>query len=417
MTDTTSRARSVSYIDIGCEEAFVRDPITPLLELARREGPVVRGRGNEFGGVTVSNHFLMPWDRDAVLVLGYDAALSVLADGRTFSSAEAYAFTMGQTIGKVLFTMDAPEHTRYRDLVSRAFSPRNVNGLWMDRHVKPAIEKRLDAFADRGHGDLVTEFTMPFPYEVIASITGVPARHEARMAELTTDMLDMGIDPFRAMAAYQAMNEPLLAVIEEHRERRSEDMTTALLEAEVDGTGLTDEEVASFLRVLITAGLDTTYRASGGLLFELLTHPEQLEELRAHRELVDGAVEEAFRVVGPGGMVPRVATRDTEVAGVPVPAGTCVLVCLLAANYDETRWPDPTRFDIHRKPTGVMTFGGGAHACIGMALARGEIRYALNRLLDRLVNLSPDPELWPGAELRGFGFRSPTKLPAVWDLG
>jgi cytochrome P450 len=187
-------SRVVTLMDFGVDEVFVRDPITPLVELMRIAGPVVRGRGNKFGGLTVSDHFLLPRDRESFLVLGFDAVQRVLTDS-SFSVELGYGFSMGQTMGRVLITMDDPDHARYRKLVATAFTPRQVDAEFVPRHIYPVIDRRVAALAPNGSADLVFDFAMPYPYEVIALLTGVPVDLENRMAQLTKDMLDMAIDP------------------------------------------------------------------------------------------------------------------------------------------------------------------------------------------------------------------------------
>jgi cytochrome P450 len=413
--DQLLRSREVSFFDYAADDSFVSDPITPLMDLACSAGPVVRGRGNRFGGVAVSNHFLLPDDRDGFLILGFDAAQKVLTEP-SFSSEQGYTNSYGQTFGRVLFTIDEPDHAHYRKLVTHPFSVRQVHALWLDRHIAPMIDRRIALFVHRGRGDLLTEFAMPFPYEVIASITGIPLDLELPLAQLVNDMLEMGKDPARALAALGPINDLMLEVIAQHRREPKDDLITALVDTEVEGVRLTDIEIASFIRQMIAAGLDTTYRGTGTLLWALLEHPDQLRRVADDRSLVAGAVEEALRVAPPAGAVPRVATQDVVVEGIPIPAGSPVLVALSAANHDENRFPDPLAFDIARKPNRHLTFGLGAHFCLGLNVAREEMRYALNAVLDLLPNLRKDPTAWSGANLHGWAFRSPTKLPAAWDV-
>jgi cytochrome P450 len=212
------------------------------------------------------------------------------------------------------------------------------------------------------------------------------------------------------------MNQLLLEVIERQRKEPEETITSALIDAEAGGARLTNEEISIFLRQFVSAGLDTTYRATGSLLFYLLTHPDQLQALYTNHPGIDAAVEEALRMSPPAGVAPRVALRDTQLAGVDIPAGSGILVSFASANYDPTRWPEPFTFDIHRRPERNLTFGSGPHTCLGIGLARAQIRHALRRILEMLPNLRPDPGKWPGPELVGWGFRGPTALPALWDV-
>jgi cytochrome P450 len=175
---------------------------------------------------------------------------------------------------------------------------------------------------------------------------------------------------------------------------------------------LSDEEIFSFLRLLLPAGAETTYRASGNFLFGLLTHPDQLDALRADRSLMPQAVEEAIRWETPLLITTRRCTSDTELAGVEIPAGANVIAHLGSANHDETRWDRAEVFDIHREPQPQIAFGAGPHMCLGIHLARLELRVAVNRLLDRLPGLRLDPD-GDDPHIHGERFRSPTALPVL----
>ena len=176
---------------------------------------------------------------------------------------------------------------------------------------------------------------------------------------------------------------------------------------------LSDEEIFSFLRLLLPAGVETTYRSLGNMLFGLLSNPDQLDAVRADRSLLPQAIEEAVRWEPPLLTITRVATRDTELAGVPIPAGSSVMPMLGAANRQDDRYPDPDRFDIFRPARPHVGFGHGVHVCLGMHLARLEMRVALNLLFDRLPNLRLDPD-GDDPHIRGQVFRSPTSLPVLF---
>ena len=197
------------------------------------------------------------------------------------------------------------------------------------------------------------------------------------------------------------------------RREPRDDLISTLARAEIDGERLSDDEIYSFLRLLLPAGVETTYRSTGNLLFGLLSNPEQLEAVRADRSLIPQAIEEAIRWDAPLLIITRVATRDTELAGVRIPAGSSVMPMLGSANRDETRWDDPDRFDIFREAKPHIGFGHGTHVCLGMHLARLEMRVALELLFDRLPNLRLDPA-GDDPHIRGQVFRSPTSLPVLF---
>jgi len=204
---------------------------------------------------------------------------------------------------------------------------------------------------------------------------------------------------------------PILAA---RRAQPRDDLISGLGQAEIDGHKLDDEEIYSFLRLLLPAGVETTYRSLGNLLFALLSDPAQLDAVRADRSLLPRAIEEGVRWEAPLLTITRVATRDTELGGVPIPAGSTVMPMLGAANRQEDRYPDPDTFDIFRTARGHLGWGHGVHVCLGMHLARLEMRTAVNLLLDRLPNLRLDPDA-DDPHIRGQIFRSPTSLPVLFD--
>ena len=166
--------------------------------------------------------------------------------------------------------------------------------------------------------------------------------------------------------------------------------------------------------MLLTAGAGTTYRGLGSLLVALLGNPDQLERLRADRGLLEPAVEEGLRWEQPLSAVTRLATRASELGRVAIPEGSFVHAAIGAANHDPARWDDPDRFDLGRVPQPHVTFGGGAHFCIGVHLARMEMKAGLEAVLDQLPGIRFDPDE-PAPYVTGLTFRMPTALPVMWD--
>jgi cytochrome P450 len=189
---------------------------------------------------------------------------------------------------------------------------------------------------------------------------------------------------------------------------------SVLVQAELDGEHLDDAQICSFLRLLLPAGAETTYRSSSNLLFGLLTNPEQLDALRADRNLMAQAIEEGLRWEPPLLGIMRTATRDTEIDGMAIPAGSIVAVNLGSANHDERYWDHAEEFDIFRAPRQHIAFAWGPHMCLGLHLARMETRVALTQVLDRLPNLRLDPDA-EAPFITGAVFRAPNSLPVVWD--
>jgi cytochrome P450 len=298
-------------------------------------------------------------------------------------------------------------------LVSTAFRQKTL-ARWEHELVVAVANELVDAFAEQGRADLVRQFNFPFPTKVISGILGLPKEDYRQFQRWSTAILSFFTKLDEAVAASREVKEYLAVILAERRENPREDLISDLAQAELEGEHLSDEEIFSFLRLLLPAGVETTYRATGNLLFSLLANPEQLAAVRDDRSLVPQAIEEALRLEVPLLNITRLATADAEVGGVTIPAGSTVMLMLAAANRDENRYPDPDSFNIFREnPKPHISFGNGPHACIGLHLARLEMRTALNVLLDRLPNLRMDPE-GDDPHIRGQVFRSPTSLPVLF---
>jgi cytochrome P450 len=381
----------------------VRDPYTELARMRRRE-PVQR--------LDMSG---MPHEasKPVFMVYRYDEIAQVLRDHETFSSGIIVG-VFGDVFGKhVMLGMDEPAHGRYRSLVSKAFSQKAL-ARRQEELVERVANELIDRFAGRGRAELVREFTFPYPTQIIAGLLGLPRADYPRFQRWSISLLGFTVNRERGITASAALKDYFAPILAARREEPRDDLISTLAQAEIDGERLSDEEIFSFLRLLLPAGVETTYRSTGNLLFGLLSNPEQLDAVRSDRSLIPQAIEEAVRWEAPLLVITRVATRDTTLAGVPIPAGSAVMPMLGAANRDEDRYPDPDRFDIFRQPKPHIAFGHGVHVCLGMHLARLEMRVALDLLLDRLPNLRLDPE-GKDPHIRGQVFRSPTSLPVLFD--
>jgi len=191
-------------------------------------------------------------------------------------------------------------------------------------------------------------------------------------------------------------------------------MVSILAGAEVNGVKMSDEQIYGFMRNLLPAGAETTSRSTASLAMALLTHPDQLDAVRADRGLLPQAIEEGIRWETPLLNFMREVTRDTEIGGVAIPKGATMMLSLGSANHDESRWDDPEKFDIFRDRKPHIGFAHGAHVCLGMHLARLESTKIFNALFDELPGLRLDPDA-PPPYITGSMFRSPPRLDVVWD--
>jgi cytochrome P450 len=321
---------------------------------------------------------------------------------------------MGPVMGEhIMLGMDGPRHRRYRALVSTAFRPKAMD-RWEGELADRVANELVDAFVERGRAELVREFTFPYPTQVIAGILGLPREDYRQFQRWSIAILSFLTKQEEAIAASREVTRYVAEILDERRTRRTDDLLSDLAHAEVDGERLSDEEIFSFVRLLLPAGVETTYRSTGNLLLSLLQAPDQLEAVRADRSLIPQVIEESVRFETPLLNITRLATKDTDIEGVPVPAGSTVMLMLAAANREETRYAEPDRFDFRRlEPKPHISFGHGPHICLGMHLARMEMRTALNVLFDRLPALRLDPD-GKDPHIRGQVFRSPTSIPVLF---
>lgn len=324
-------------------------------------------------------------------VFRYDDVQRVLSDFRVFSSDRSRMMPVNGQIGRGNLTMmDPPEHRRFRQLASQAFTPRIVSRL------EPRIVATANALLDQVDGarfDLVQALAHPLPVIIIAELLGIP---------------DADRDAFRAWsagfgrgegAALLEMNDYLTATSRQRRTRPRDDLISQFVTAEVDGSRLDDGEVAALCGLLLLAGHITTTVLIGNAVLCLEENPGTARRLPEEPALIPSTIEEVLRYRPPFTQATRVTVAETDIAGHPIPAGSVVTAWLLSANHDERAFPDPERFDIERKPNRQVAFGHGIHFCLGAPLARLEGRIALELLVQRFPRL----RLAPGADLAFHG--------------
>lgn len=383
----------------------LRDPY-PYFAARRREGGVFHGTVMDYSRTPAE---LRP--TDSFSAMSWSSVNKALRDGDTFST-RLYDSTIGVFMGPTILAMHGITHREHRNLVSAAFKPQSLQ-TWEPQVVRPICEKLIDEFIDKGHADLVRDFTFEFPTRVIARLLGLPEEDLPFFRKAAVAIINYAADVPRALEASKELKQYFLGHIEERKSTPRDDIISDLVTAEIDGEKLSDKAIYSFLRLLLPAGLETTYRSSGNLLYLLLEHPEQFAAVRQDRRLISQAVEEGLRYETPLTFVQRLVTRDTELDGIAIPEGAVLDICLGSANRDETRYERPEEFDIFRKRLPHISFTAGAHTCLGLHLARMETRVALGALLDRVADIELLPDGDP--HIKGQPFRSPTALPVTFD--
>lgn len=319
---------------------------------------------------------------------------------------------------QLMLFRDAPDHTRLRALVNKAFTPRMVTQL--EPRVREIVDRQLDLFVARGSMDLMADFAYPVPAQVICELMGVPSEDHrviARYAPALAARLDPA--PMRSTVVLDQADRAVVElvgylskVIEARRRDPGADLLSKLLAAEDDGSTLDHEELVGMAVLLLIAGHETTANLLGNGLAALMAHPAQWSRFRSDAALDRTLVEELMRYDGPIQLTQRIALGDVGVGSATIPRGSLVVLCLAAANRDPRVFTDPGQLDIGRDPNPHVGFGAGAHFCLGASLARLEARVALRALADRLPDLTI-----PARRLRrrpGFTIRGLEALPLTW---
>lgn len=336
----------------------------------------------------------------------YDDVLAALRDPAAFSSGEG-TFVPSIGDGRMIpLDTDPPMQTEYRRLFTDRINPETVRGLTPD--LRRLIDTLVEAFHRHGGGDWVAEVGLPLPLKVLEYLVGFSPATVGRFRKLTEDswrdIATMTLDEARA-----GMRELVRQEVRRHRETRPDDYLTELLDREIDGRPITDDEVERVLMTFAIAGHETTMNASGWLLHLLAGNPQLQSRLRADSALIPNYVEEALRYATPVQNLGRYTTRDVEIDGVVIPAHSRVLLSYAAANHDPARFAHPDTVNLDRSAAGHLTFGFGIHQCAGALLARTELRL----LLEKLITL---PEVEPAGEadlggLAGGIHHGPRTLP------
>jgi cytochrome P450 len=393
------------FQDTALPSDFLRDPY-PYFAERRAAGGVFRGTVMDYSKTPDA---LRP--ENSFAAVSFDAVNKAFRDWRVFNSA-MYDNTIGLFIGRTILAMEGRQHRDHRNLVPAAFKSKAL-ARWESSVVRPICNALIDEFIDAGEADLIRQFTFEFPTRVIAALLGLPAEDLPTFRRRAVQLISYMVEYERAFEASASLKDYFLEQIDHRRSKPTEDIIGDLVAAEIDGEKLSDDAIYSFLRLLLPAGLETTYRSSGNLLYLLLTHTEQFAAVQGDRALLSRAIEEGLRFEAPLTTVQRFTTEDTELEGVKIPAHTVVDVCIGSANRDERRWERSAEFDIFRPPLPHITFAAGEHTCLGLHLARMETRVALECLLSRLTNVElradDDPHIF------GQPFRSPTALPVTFD--
>jgi cytochrome P450 len=396
--------RSPSHASMGGD--YEGDPY-PVWSQLRESGPVHAGTLHDLTGFAgeFGFHGLPFPDRPHYTAFSFAACDTAYRNPEVFaSSPDAVDFGATPSVLNSLLSMGGTQHRRYRGLVQPSFVPAKAQ-WWIRNWIEETVNLLVDVIQDSGRADLNVDFCAAIPVLTITGSFGIAVDQalEVRAAMMT--------DPMRVI-------EIIKPVVAARRERPEDDLISVLVQAELkdeDGTlqVLSDAEIFSFTLLLLAAGSGTTWKQMGITLTALLERPEVLRAVREDRSLLRPAIEEALRWQPTDPMFSRWVTQDTELHGVKLPKGSVLHICLGAANRDPARWERPEQYDISRPPRASFAFGGGAHICLGMHVARAEMLVGVGALLDRLPNLRLDPAA-KAPDYAGFYERGVSAIPVLF---
>jgi cholest-4-en-3-one 26-monooxygenase len=375
-----SEARSMDVYDLDSYQRAIPHDVFARL---RRESPVhwsAEPAGPGFWAVTK-----------------YDDVVAISKDPKTYSSARGgtnlndLAPEDLSIVQMLMVNMDPPRHNKFRNLVSKGFTPRMIAQL--EPLVRKAATDVVDRVAKLGECDFVRTVAGELPLIIIADLLGIPQEDRGKVFDWSNRLIGFDDPEFqtsladgKVAAAELWMYANQLAA--RRRESPQSDLTSVLVHASVDGEQLSELEFDTFFLMLAVAGNETTRNAISGGTLALMQHPEQRQRLLADPTLIPSAVEEMLRWVTPVIHFRRTATRDVELRGKTIHEGDKVAVFYSSANRDEGVYTDPDRFDVGRTPNEHLAFGVGQHFCLGASLARLELRIIFEELLRRLPDLA-----------------------------
>ena len=339
------------------------------------------------------------WDetRQAWQVFRYDDYLTVSTNPQLFSSDFSPVFPVPKELAILMGPgtfggIDPPKHGPLRKLVSQAFTPRRI--ATMEPRIEEVTRGLLDGLRGKDRIDVVSDLAYPLPVIVIAELLGIPAEDRDLFREWVDVILNnegmeypnLPDDFAETMGpAIEEWADYLYRQIASKRQSPTDDLMSGLIESEVEGRKLTDEEIVNIVALLLTAGHISSATLLSNLFLVLEEQPQAQAELRADRSLIPGAVEETLRYRSPFNNIFRLLTEDTDILGQPMKAGQMVVAWIASANRDSAHFTDPDTFDVRRKSNKHMAFGHGIHHCLGAFLARLEAKVFLDRFFDEFA--------------------------------
>ena len=375
----TTVSRPVVYSPYAYE--IHEDPY-PVYARMRAEAPVYRNDELDFWALSRYEDVLAAFRN----LDGFSNAQGVSLEPSAFGP-EAHRFMS-------FLALDPPRHTRMRSLVGKGFTPSKV--AEMEDHIRAIALEHLEPALERGTFDFVADFAGKLPMDVISELVGVPRADRSevrRLADVVVHREDGVLDvPAAGMDAALALVSYYQGMVDERRRSRRDDLTSALLDAELDGDKLTDDEIIAFLFLMVVAGNETTTKLLGNAWYWGWRHPDQRAKPFDDRHRVVSWIEETLRFDTSSQMLLRVTRMPLELHGTPIPEGARVLLLVGSANRDERVFAAADRYDLDRDTSRLVSFGSGRHFCMGAPLARLEARIGLTELVERVHTYDVDPD-------------------------
>lgn len=421
-----SVALSLADISLSDETLFESGRIHEAFRILRAESPISWHPANEY----VTGRWHLVKYQDVLHVSRHPEVFSSergITQFEAIHEEEANAAAAGN--GRMLITMDPPRHVKLRRLVNKGFTPRAVNA--MEPYIRGITQRLLERSAEKREGDFVLDVASQLPLAVICGMMGIPEEDWPRMFRLTNKVLGGGDPEYQdevpedqrgtGEAARITVNAGTFQMfgffsqmLQERKAERREDLVSLLVDSEIEGEALTDEDILWFCFLLILAGNETTRNAISGGLLAFFENPDQKRKLIGDLGLMPSAVEEVLRYTSPVTHMARVALEDTKIRHVDIKKGDRVVMWYPSVNRDEDVFPDADRFDITRSPNDHLAFGIGEHFCLGAGFARLELKVIFEELLRRYpdVDLAGRPERLRSTFIGGIK-HLPVRYPAA----
>lgn len=384
---------------------LIEDPY-PAFAALREKSPIFAGDITlELTGVPNTQGTVK---RPHYTTLTFETTNKALMDNTTYSSLHYHEMPgVMDNIGHTLLTMVGKEHGRYRNSIQPMMTRQQAMGWWREKWIEPFVATLVDDLERQTDGvDLTMALCARLPMHTVTAAYGLGSDEALAFRENLLGGMMPHFSPEQRREAGQKVRNVLLGAIADRRRERRDDLISRLIDSPfTDAEGkpghLSDDDILSFSRLLLLAGGGTTFRQLGIFLFALLSNRDQMEDLRADRSLMQGAIEESLRWNCTDPLFHRLATRDSELGGVAIPEGALIDVCLGAGNRDPERWEKPDAYDLHRPEKRHVGFAAGPHTCLGRFVAAAEMTSAANALLDRLPKLRLDDRAEKPTEIIG----------------